>query len=431
MRSTMRNQVPKTVKNLSREEGFAIPIALGMGLIMILLATTAIVRSQNDGISAINKVAKDQSTSVAELKVAQIQAFLNKYRAAANSTDIDWGTATGSSMPNANASCIAPSTLTSTYGTSAIEAINAMSSTTWTNVDSTDLTKGQFRLVSYSGTTGGLTVEGKTKVGTPAEATSQITVTIPVFSPALEQVPGIWAKTSVTGSPTVKSDVMGPCTGTMDASFPSTGAGSDRVKLRTRMSMPPVPALPTSTSDIKTLTSITNKTLPEAGDSPYNPDGISGNGDDVYQYSVPGISGSFTVTPGKKVSIWVDGNIDLTSKAVVNPCGATGSSTSCNAFDLKVYGRSTSGTMTIDQGSAICDAFFLLPNYAVTVNTGGTTPMNGSTSTAINCGGTTKNTGVYWVNTWNSATGTVLDSNRATWSQSPILPPPRIGPVKH
>jgi hypothetical protein len=431
MRPIMRNQVPNTVKSQRSEEGFAIPIALGMGLIMILLATTAILRSQSRGVAAINKSATDQSRSVAELKVAQVQAFLNKYRGAANLSSTEWASATGTSFPTANALCIAPSALTGTG--SAISEINSMGGTGWTDVDSTDLTKGQFRLISYTGSDGSLTVEGRSKVGTPAESLTQINVTIPVFSSDTYQVPSLWTRGGVTGNPTVNSDVMGPCptTTAITVSFPSTGAYSDRVVIRNRIAMPPVPPLPTT--NIKTLTAaeIANRTLGASGDSDalYNPDGVAGNEDDVYRYSVPSISESFTVAPGKKISIWVDGNINLENKAVVNPCADPLSSSTCDAFDLKIYGRSSSGSMTINQGAAICDAFFLLPNYSVTVNSGGTTPNYAGTTTAISCGSTAKNTGIYWVNTWNSATGTTLDANRSKWSDAPTQFLPRIGPL--
>jgi hypothetical protein len=430
MQPTMRYQVPKTAKGQRSEEGFAIPIALGMGLIMILLATTAILRSQSRGVAAINKSATDQSRSVAELKVAQVQAFLNKYRGAANLSSTAWASATDTSFPTANALCIAPSTLTGT--SSAIAEVNSMGSTGWTNVDPADLTKGQFRLVSYTGSDGSLTVEGRSNVGTPAESLTQINVTIPVFSSDTYQVPSLWARGNVTGNPTVNSDVMGACSATIAASPPSTGAYSDRVILRNRMAMPSVPSLPTTNIKTLTTTEITNKTLGSSGDSDAlsnGPDGIAGNDDDVYQYSVTSISESFTVAPGKKVSIWVTGNINLENKAVVNPCADPSSSSNCDAFDLKIYSTSTSGSLTINQGSAICDAFFFLPNYSVTVNSGGTTPNYAGTTIPISCGGAAKNTGIYWVNTWNSATGTTLDANRSKWSDAPIQFLPRIGPL--
>lgn len=485
----MKNRIPSTVERSANEQGFAIPIAMGMGLIMILLATTAILRSQNQGIAAINKSAKDRSRSVAELGVAKIQAFLNKYRAAANLSSAQWVSATNANFPSANAVCIAPATLTGTG--SAIAEVNSMGGNGWRDVvDGDGLTIGQFKLVSYSGNDGGLTVEGRSKVGTPAESLTQINVTIPVFSSNLDQVPGLWAKTSVDGNPTVKSDVMGPCAGTMSASPTSAGAGSNPAILRTRLSMPDAPAQPTSSTTPNSTTgsvvetsggvitkafhnftaptvpitfaSLTNRELPRykvsetiggvAKEVPVDqPDA-----DGVYKYIVSSLDSSFQISTrdnlakrianSKKptgqlatndevnvekaalqsvqVSIWVAGNIDLQNKVIVNPCGATGSSTSCDPFDVKVYGTATgSPTLTLNQtGTAVCDVFFHLPNYAATVNSGGT-------ANTQDCGGSSKNTGIYWINTWSSATGTTLDPNRGRWVDAPTQFIPRIGPL--
>ncbi|NJM75167.1 MAG: hypothetical protein HC852_04515 [Acaryochloridaceae cyanobacterium RU_4_10] len=430
-------------KTVSSEEGFVIPIAMGMGLIMILLATTAILRSQDGGVAAVNTSAKAQSRNVAELKVAQIQALLNRYRTAANlpstsSTGTNWGNATATTLPTANAVCFAPSAIADS-----ISAINGMANTAWTDVSATDPTRGQYRLVSYSGADGNLIVEGRAKAGTSAEATSQISATVPVLSPALEQVPGIWAKTSMSGSPVVKSDVMGPCSGTMDVSFPSTGVGSDKVLLKTRLTMPAAPAQPTSgtyyssttTTPITNISSVPDKQLPRSGDTP--------DTDGVYKYVVSSIDSSFKIEPGKKVYIWVTGNIDLQNKVIVNQCGATTGTPAalvnpdCGPFDVRIYGTATSSpTLTLNQtGTAVCDVFFHLPNYGVTVNTGGTAHTQ-------DCGGTATNTGIYWVNTWSSASGTTLDANRGTWQQvtvwdtatsawkALVTPPPRISPLQ-
>jgi hypothetical protein len=166
--------------------------------------------------------------------------------------------------------------------------------------------------------------------------------------------------------------------------------------------------------------------------------------DGVYKYIVTSTAanpfdGSFKVTPGKKVWLWVKGNIDLSSRTIVNQCGSTGSTSTCGPFDVRVYPE-TSGitspipTLTLDKGTAVCDVFFHLPDYAVTfVSTTGTTSTQ-------DCGGSTKNTGVYWVKSWSGTNGStnVIDAPRATWGTAVTAvggtfstPPltPQIGPV--
>jgi hypothetical protein len=54
MRPKLQLQVLNSVKTSSNEGGFAIPIAIRMGLILIVMATTAIVRSQGDRVASIN-----------------------------------------------------------------------------------------------------------------------------------------------------------------------------------------------------------------------------------------------------------------------------------------------------------------------------------------------------------------------------------------
>jgi hypothetical protein len=423
MRPTVKLQLLRSAKASSNEGGFAIPIVIGMGLIMILLATTSILRSQNDGVAAISKGAKDQSIAVADLKVAQVQAFLNKYRAAALKSSAEWASATTANLPTANAACIAPADLATS-----VAAINSMAGTAWTDVDSADPSKGQYRLISYTAD-GQITVAGRTNVGKSSEATSQVVVTVPLFTTDTEQVAGIWVKTRLEGSPTMKSDVMGPCTGTLTASFPSSGAGSDRAILRTRQTMPSALPAPTSSKyDLTTLVGLSNQQLPRTGD-------IADAADGVYKYIVPSIDSSFKIEPGKKVYIWVTGNINLENKVIVNQCSATTGTPptlvnpDCGPFDVRIYGTATaSPTLTLNQtGTAVCDVFFHLPNYSATFNTGGT-------ANSQDCGGGAKNTGVYWVDRWSSGTGTSLDANRGTWSQAwenlaLPTPPPRIGPL--
>lgn len=435
----MKNRVPLFTKIASNEEGFAIPIAIGMGLIMILLATTAIVRSQDDRTTAINKKATGQSLVAAESGIVQIQNFLNRYRAAAgykaclawntdgtcsDTTDASWKVA--SALPTTlNASCGAESNLADARTT-----VQGWATQGWRQVDSTDASKGEFKLLDYDGT-GSLTVQGRAYGGQANEAISEIQVRVPLVDTRQDQVSSLWVQTSVSGSPQITSDVMGPCTGTMAASFPS---GSDRAVLRTRMDMPAVPPQPSSTNatTFYTLSNVSSipgtvKTLPRTvANGASADDQPDTNG--AYKYIINSFDDSLTVTPGKSVRIWVTGNINIQNKFVINQCGAAGSFVGCGPFDFRVYGTSTSGTLTMNKGTYVCDAFFLLPTYSVTFNDTIASPA----PTAQDCGSSTKNTGVYWVNTWSggSSAGATLDAPRATWASALVQIPPRIGPVQ-
>jgi hypothetical protein len=421
--STRKHLNPSLARN---ENGFAIPIAVGMGLIMVLLATTAILRSQDDRVAALNKRATGQSLVTAESGIIQVQGFLNRYRAAAgykaclvwntDGTCSDTGTTSASwklaaTLPTIlNASCSAESTLASAQAT-----VQSWATQGWKQVDSSDLSKGEFRVLDYDGT-GSLTVQGVVNRDQTGEAISEVQVRFPLIDTRQEQVSSLWVKTSVSGSPQINSDVMGPCTGTIAASFPT---GSDRTVSRTQMEMPSVPPAPTASFySLTNISSIVGKELPRSGDSP--------DSTGAYKYVVGSFDGSLKITPGKSVRIWVTGNIDIQNQIVINQCSATGAYVGCGPFDFRVYGTATSGTLTMNRGTYVCDTFFLLPTYSVTFNDTIASPP----PPVQDCGDNAKNTGVYWVNSWSgaSSTGVTLDVPRATWASAIVQPPIRIGP---
>jgi hypothetical protein len=439
--STRKHLNPRLTKN---ENGFAIPIAVGMGLIMILLATTAVIKAQNDKISAVSKKDANASLYAAENGISRIQAFLNQYRSAANAPAcLSWSgvTCTDTAVVSwavpaelsstLNAECSATETLAN-----AQTAVSNAASREWVAVDTTDTTKGEYRLVEYTAPTsslGVLVVEGRA-TATSDTSVARLKVDIPIFPSTDGQTPAIWAKTSVEGNPQVNGYVMGSCTGTVSASFPS---GSNYSVLRNRLDMPAIPPQPTTgttpPSIFYTLNKISDLTssprqLPRAADTAAGTPADTPDTDGVYKYVVTTLDESFAIDPSKSVQIWVAGNIDLSGKVIVNACG---SSTDCGPFDARIYGTgSTGSTLTLDANTRICDVFFQMPTYDVTFNSSGS-----GTAPTQDCGAPgsgTKNTGIYWVNKWNgSGSGTIVDSPRAKWSSAPIQPPPRIGPVKN
>ena len=61
------------------EQGFALPAAIGIGLIVMLVGVTTIVRSQADRSTAIAQKATADSLGVSEAGVTRILALLKKY----------------------------------------------------------------------------------------------------------------------------------------------------------------------------------------------------------------------------------------------------------------------------------------------------------------------------------------------------------------
>jgi hypothetical protein len=445
MRSTMRNRVPKTIKSPRSEEGFAIPIALGMGLVMLLLGMTAIVRSQGDTAVAVDKKFSAQARTAAEIGVTRIQDFLNRYRAAAAapacSTDAKWpisgyGACTDTTamswefpdnIPNL---CSGDRTVVDDFATN-----------DWQSAG----TGGDYRLVNYtySASAGTLTVEGRMNGGNTNEARSRLQVTIPVTSPTGVPVASLWVTGSITGTPQINSDVVSTsstCADPGTVTFP-TSTTNKLLSIKTPQLMPAAKSTPST--GVTTLTTISGKTLPQTGDTA---DTTTFPGTNLYKYVVNSLDGSFSVNPTTtittsgvtttvrtKIWLWVKGNIDLQNKVIVNACGST---SNCGPFDVTIYRdtstTASSPTLTLDKGTAVCDVFFHLPDFAVTFN-------NTGTATTQDCGGSTKNTGIYWVKSWSGAatSANVIDAPRATWGTAIsavggtfTTPPlaPQIGP---
>jgi Tfp pilus assembly protein PilX len=445
----MRNRKPFNAKPTNPEAGFAIPIALGFGLVMILLATTSVIRSQNDNISAINKRSTARSLAAAETGISRIQDFLNRNRAASVVKACDapaapvapasgtYGSPSYGTCPDVSPTrswdvpSKIPNLCLSTFSSSDTSLVN---NNNWQDVDAADASQGKFRISSYnvsSGTEGVLTVEGKANVATYGEAMSKIQAKFPIAYPTTEPVASLWTNTTtISGSPKIDSSVVindtAPCS--TSASIVSL-ATSESQFFKTTQLMPPV--LPVPTTTVNTLADISaavpTKELPRSTDTPDASDST------LYKYVVTNLNGSFKVTPGKKIRLWVEGNIDLSDKIIVNQCDApvtpattppTKVNPNCGPFDVRIYPSDTTSalTLTLNKGTAICDVFFHLPNYGVTfIDTTGTVSSQDCGVTAKTSGSaTSENTGIYWVKSWSGGAGTdiVLDLPRATWAKA-------------
>lgn len=445
----MRTRKPLNAKLASSKDGFAIPIALGFGMIFLLLATTAVLKAQNDGVTAVNKKMSAQSLVAAETGVARIQDFLNRNRAAASAVACaapaspfgscpDTGTTVSWKVPvNITNLCTSSGSSTVTSADTSLVGTN-----NWQNAVTGDDSKGKFRIVSYTG--GVLTVEGILNQNEPGEARSRLQATIPVSDPTQEQVSSLWVTGSISGSPQIDSDVVGSCTSTHSVTFPS---GTQHSSIKTSQSMPAVKPKPTSGTfySLSKISTIPGNTLPRTTSAGHTSNDVA-DSDGIYKYIVTDASvanpfdGEFRVTPGAKVWLWVKGNIDLSNRKIVNQCGSTAS---CGPLDVRIYPEGTgTGTLTLNKGTAVCDVFFHLPNHSVTYNDAGTVSTQdcGLPTKDPATAGVPENTGVYWVASWTSpaslAGKTLIDAPRAYWSTAiagtgmtkPALSP-QIGPV--
>ncbi|MGB3206694.1 MAG: hypothetical protein WBB28_17045 [Crinalium sp.] len=436
----------------STEQGFAMIAALGIGLVMFLVGLTMVVRSQGDQTTATAQKSTATAMSAAEIGVSRYQSFINTNREIAIYPDCvatrtksgnNWVCSDSGNTTKswANASALTFSSCTSLANTIASSNQNI----SWTNVDPTDATKGQYRLVSYTygptaGSTPGtgvLVIEGRAnQQGSGATATNDVgtsTTRLQVSIPVLQSkvipfpFPGMWAKTTInTGK--VAANILAPCGVTKNSTgvtFVNNGATPWEF-VNTNLAIPPVPATPTTKVATITYASLATKVLPRAADITSQSNYNSSTGE--YQYIMTdSISGDLLFTPGYKVAVYLQGNIDMTGgkKAIVHDCTGVAN---CSATDARIYGISANGSASFSLGgnASVCDILFLAPTYAVDLNGGGQ---------AQGCGGGANNNGIYWVESWSGGgqgNHIALDQAGSNWSDLSFLNivlPPQIAPA--
>lgn len=161
-----------------RNYGFVIPIALGFGLVMLLIGTVTIIRSQSDKRDAFTRRVSVRSLNAAETGVTRIRAFLGRYPEVAAYSLSNWDR-----LPR-----ICPQD--DIRNNAARDAKNA----SWTGIPN-DPNNGRYQLVDYiyRDGEGTLIVDGQINPGQPAEATTRIEVKIPVLRPSRGRImPGLW-----------------------------------------------------------------------------------------------------------------------------------------------------------------------------------------------------------------------------------------------
>jgi hypothetical protein len=224
------------------EQGFALPAAIGIGLVVMLVGVTMVVRSQADRSTAIAQKATADSLSVSEAGITRILALLKKYPALAAQSATTWPTST-STMTTSAAIC-GGSASTSTPTTEESKLITRSRSAQWLNINDTDVEwreLGEFRVVSYepntpTAGTSNLVVEGRARSENNAatttssttigfgNSTTALSVQFPITGGGSAAGPGIW----VIGTSTpidVSTD------GTINASVCVLGTSFDSGKI--------------------------------------------------------------------------------------------------------------------------------------------------------------------------------------------------------
>jgi hypothetical protein len=201
-------------------KGFVLPVAIGVGLIAILLGIMVIARSNQNRITATAQKETARSLAAAESGITQFQSLFNRYRplstycssnaapAPSSCGTLTWQTVQNSDLAGSEV-CEAAATLVKDYANGQ-----------WQNV-STNPSDGQFRLISYfykpnaaSASPfllgiGELTLEGRVNQNsnnTPSNRTSvtRIQVQFPVTNlpPRSPDIPGLWVSSGADSTVT-------------------------------------------------------------------------------------------------------------------------------------------------------------------------------------------------------------------------------------
>jgi hypothetical protein len=195
-------------------KGFVLPVAIGVGLIAILIGIMVVARSNQNRITATAQKETARSLAAAESGITQFQSLFNRYRplstycssnaapAPSSCGTVTWQTVQNSDLAGSEV-CEAAATLVKDYA-------DDFTNDQWKSV-STNPSDGQFRLISYfykpDATSaspflpgiGELTLEGRVNQNsdnTPSNRTSvtrlQIQFPVTNLPPNSADVPGLW-----------------------------------------------------------------------------------------------------------------------------------------------------------------------------------------------------------------------------------------------
>ncbi len=423
----------KTRDRTPSETGFATPLALGMGLVMIIVAASLIGRSQSDRMTTNSQREIDRALSVSEAGVGRFQAFLDRHRFLATK-DLSLWSNTLTLLPSSQSGCQLINL------TSATTQIGLFAAHTWVDLDPNDRRKGRYQIVDYKyqNGVGKLTVAGEVDsyYNTQNTAKNTTIVKIPIGSESAKIAPpALWANTfnlnpahQITGQiqgvtcpqlPIVDADgIIG-----IDISNIAivSGTPSGAIIADPFTPIPPAKIAPITATLLPAITSSIKFPRPGSIDTP--------DANNEYHYLVDIDNSSskhsiklqdldrieLNVNPGQKVNLYLKGNIDLAGSKTLN--------VNATHPNLRIYGTPQTLSLTIKDTASIT-AFIHAPfANAKSINF---SPLNSS-----------KNfTGAVWVNSWDSMTSpnNLPIIQAGDWSDFGISKPqqpPQINPISY
>jgi hypothetical protein len=394
----------------NREKGFALPLAVLIGLILMVTGITMMMRAQGDQSKVIAQKARADALRSSEAGVTRVQDLLNSVRVMAkfnsNCPSGDcWQTAQVVPTPSPGlqkdlkklytaASC--SNTNAAATLSAKIDELRGLSGGQWFDLGNNRYYRVD-RVVGYNFDDtnpppdglgwGVLTLEGLSLSpqgdpnnidGDNAASRNRVVVTIPIFpSPPLAftrtTVPALWVSEGAMVSGEDSADFQGDVVnlecdvnGNDIKQPPSAPNPPYKAQFidNTIVPFPNLPEPPTSPPPPlgqQNLALTSSETFPRLGDTP------SPNG--VYEYIVDNISlddgEAITITPGERVVFYVKGNID---GAIEHDCSSVSAPTVCKPGNLQIYANnelaSTAPQICL-KGDQRLEAFIFAPDYSL------------------------------------------------------------------
>ena len=403
---------------VSRNSGFALPMAIMVGASIIIVGLAVVIQAQSNQSKVVSQKAKASSMAAAETGLTRVQNMFAGARFAALYDGLEWKTAIAADgTPIASVSGGASNPTGDTLSTQLTAVANSNSSACGTSSDATTKTtamknqlaqlrdlavamvdnpttyktidsKNSYRLVSYqyAGTSGALpgtgvtatgrvVIEGKSTEG-GGESVSRIMVDIPISGAATAALPGgtlapgLWIKQQGVNDASKSESTLDMSSGALNANVvlnDCTNAISDSyvTALNTTQvargysasrSSVGMPATPAIPTGVTPYALTSSASLPRSGET--------AAADGYYYYQRTGDLSDITVdhTGGKKYRIYFSGNIPKTTSINSN-CDST---SGCQPTDLQIFGTGASGEICMNGNSdRQVAAFVLAPNYAL------------------------------------------------------------------
>ncbi|MCZ8047418.1 MAG: hypothetical protein GPI90_03975 [Microcystis aeruginosa K13-05] len=391
----------------NKEKGFALPLAVLIGLILMVTGMTMIMRAQGDQSKVIAQKARADSLTSSEVGLARVQDLLNSVRVMAT---VDRNCTSGDCWQNARydvdtdptdlqkhlkklvdaaPSCSNPNDAVTLK--KKINELRDLSADQWVDLDLGN--NSYYRVVEYNYRIdtgmGVLTLEGLSRKSAATDITNitidrdsddnaasrnRVVVTIPILDAPRHAfnrttVPALWiSEGTADDGAKFEGDVVEvvawPECDIKQDKIPTPSTGTPPYKAQVvGVFFPNLPETPTGIPSLGDLTS--SETFPRTGDTA-SPSG-------VYEYIVNNINldeeddEKITITPGKRVVFYVKGNIN---GAIEHDCGTE---PGCKPGNLQIYAYSESDSAQIClRGDQTLQAFIFAPDYSLGKTDNGT-----------------------------------------------------------